>query len=147
MKDKLLAFVAILSIGGLASTAGIVVYWYTNEIIGDSWASLPMYLTSPIVVILFSYACFVYTHTDPRRATRKLAFMIAIYASGFTIPLVLISYGASEFGFQRWVFPVLLGLSLVEIAVVLWTILVATKKAKSERAKAQLRNQTNNAGG
>jgi hypothetical protein len=139
MKDKLLAFVAILSIGGLASTVGVAVFWYANEIVGDSWASLPMFLFSPIVVILFIYACFVYTHMDLRRATRTLAFMIAIYTSGFTIPLLLISFGVSPLGFKGWVIPVLLCISLVEIAVILWTILVATRVGKLEQARVGLR--------
>jgi hypothetical protein len=138
MKDKLLAFVTILSIGGLSSTAGVAAFWYTDGLIGDSWASMPMMLISPIVVIFFIYACFVYTHMGTRRAVRTLAFMIAIYASGFAIPLVLISFGVSEYGFKGWVFPVLLGISVVEVAVILWTLQTATEKGKRERAKLPL---------
>ena len=143
MKDKLLAFVTILSIGSLSSTIGVAAFWYTDGMVGDSWASLPMVLISPIVVILFIYACIGNARKGVKGAMTALSCMLAIYASGFAIPLLLIVLSTTASGFKGWLFPVIVGTSAVDIAVILWTLWVATKGGKRERAKAQLRSQTN----
>jgi hypothetical protein len=138
MKDKLLAFVTILSIGGLSSTVGVAVFWYTDGLVGDSWAAMPMMLISPIVVILFIYACIGNARRGIKGAMTALTLMLAIYASGFAIPLLLLALSATANGFKGWLFPVLLGVSGVEIAVILWAMLTATKKARRVRSTAQL---------
>ncbi|MCX6729001.1 MAG: hypothetical protein NTV39_04545 [Candidatus Saccharibacteria bacterium] len=130
MKGKLLAFVTILSIGGLSSTVGVATFWYGSGLVGESWASLPMIVIGPIFAILFVYTCYVYTYLG----TRALAYMLAIYAIGFAITFLLVVLGASADGFKVWLFPVLLGLSITEIAAIVSSVVVTTMRGRHARA-------------